>query len=94
MITDTLGLIWGVVVGPANQTDGTAGQRVIEPLLGYLYRMKQAYKNGFKDWVEDAIIGLEVEISSCPPSEKGFAATSRNKATTFLPFSLAAKISA
>lgn len=77
VITDTLGLIWGVVVGPANQTDGTAGQRVIEPLLGYLYRMKkimgdQAYKNGFKDWVEDAIIGLEVEISSCPPSEKGF----------------------
>ena len=36
VITDTLGLIWGVVVGPANQTDGTAGQRVIEPLLGYL----------------------------------------------------------
>lgn len=77
VITDTLGLIWGVVAGPAHQADGTVGQRVTEPLSGYPDRMKkilgdQAYKKGFRDWAEQAVIGLEAEISSCPPSEKGF----------------------
>ncbi len=31
MITDTLGLIWGVVVGAANEADGIVANRVVEP---------------------------------------------------------------
>ena len=77
VITDTLGLIWGVVVGAANQADGAVADKVIEPLIGYLDRMEKiladhAYKTKFVKWVEENIIGLEVEISSAPPSTKGF----------------------
>ena len=36
VITDTLGLIWGVVVHAANLADGTMAQRVVDSLLGYL----------------------------------------------------------
>jgi len=31
-----------------------------------------AYKTTFMNWVEENVIGLEVEISSAPPSTKGF----------------------
>ncbi|WP_336719240.1 transposase, partial [Chryseobacterium mucoviscidosis] len=66
IITDTLGLVWGVVVSPANYTDGSIGQAVLQPLLGYLDRLEkilgdQAYRIGFLDWVQENIIGLEVE---------------------------------
>jgi len=77
VITDTIGLVWGVVISAAHKSDGAVAQQVVKPLLGYLHRMKkiladQAYKNVFMDWVERAVIGLEVELSSRPPSEKGF----------------------
>ncbi len=77
VITDTLGLVWGVVVGAANEADGVVANRVVEPLLGYLDRMEKiladhAYKTTFMKWVEENIIGLQVEISSAPPSSKGF----------------------
>jgi len=77
VITDTIGLVWGVVVGAANEADGVVANRVVEPLLGYLHRMKKiladhAYKKVFMDWVENTIAGLEVEISSRPESKKGF----------------------
>ena len=49
---------------------------LVEHLTGYLPRMKkilvdQAYKKVFLKWVEDHIIGLDVELSSKPPSSKG-----------------------
>lgn len=77
VITDTLGLVWGVVVGGANEADGAVAQRVVEPLLGYLNRMKKilgdhAYSKTFAQWVEQNVMGLEVGISSAPPSTKGF----------------------
>ena len=77
VITDTLGLIWGVVVHAANEADGATASRVVEPLVGYLHRMKKiladaAYKKVFMDWVEEYILGVEVELSSKPPSAKGF----------------------
>lgn len=77
VITDTAGLIWGVVVGAANQADGAVASKVVEPLLGYLDRMEKiladhAYKKTFMKWVEENIAGLEVEISSAPPSSNGF----------------------
>jgi len=47
-ITDTLGLVWGVVVHSA---DGALAQRVVAPLRGYLHRMEKiladaAYEKG------------------------------------------------
>jgi len=77
IITDTLGLVWGVVVGAANIADGVAAEKVVEPLFGYLDRMKkiladEAYRKVFMDWVTNNVMGVEVEISSRPPSEKGF----------------------
>lgn len=77
VITDTLGLVWNVVVSAANQADGVVAQRVVAPLFGYLYRMEKilgdhAYKKTFMQWVENNVVGLEVGISSAPPTTKGF----------------------
>ena len=41
IITDTLGLVWGVVVHAANRADGTVEERVVAPLQGYMHRMKK-----------------------------------------------------
>lgn len=77
IVTDTLGLVWGVVVHAANLTDGTQAERVVEPIIGYLHRLEKiladaAYKKQFKDWVMEQMIGVDLEISSAPPSPKGF----------------------
>lgn len=77
VITDTLGLVWSVVVHAANLTDGVMAEKVVEPLLGYLQRMQkiladQAYKQVFTDWVYENMLGVELEISSPPPTVQGF----------------------
>ena len=77
IITDTLGLVWGVVVHAANQSDGSKAQQVVEPLVGYLHRMKKiladaAYQKVFMNWVNENLLGVELEISSKPPSTQGF----------------------
>ncbi len=77
VITDSLGLVWGIVVGAANEAGGNIANRVIEPLLGYLDGMKKiladhAYKDVFIKWVEENVIGVDVEISSALPTAKGF----------------------
>ena len=77
VITDTLGLVWGVVVHAANVADGATASEVIEPLIGYLHRLKKiladaAYEKIFRDWVEQNLIGVELELSSKPPSSIGF----------------------
>jgi len=77
IVTDTLGLVWFVVVHAANLTDGSTANRVIEPLVGYLDRLKKiladaAYEKNFRAWVETNLLGIELELSSKPPSLKGF----------------------
>ena len=77
VITDSLGLVWGIVVGAANEADGSIAHCVIEPLLGYLDGMKKiladhAYKDVFIKWIEENVIGVDVETSSAPPTAKGF----------------------
>ncbi|WP_187260536.1 IS5 family transposase [Pontibacter beigongshangensis] len=77
VITDTLGLVWGVVVHAANKADGAVAQRVVEPLLGYMDHMKKiladaAYEKVFMEWVEENLFGVEVEISSRPPEATEF----------------------
>ena len=77
VVTDTLGLVWGVVVHAANQTDGATAERVVAPLQGYLHRMKKiladaAYEKVFVDWVTENLRGVAVEITSKPPQTEGF----------------------
>jgi putative transposase len=77
ILTDTLGLIWSVVVHAANKHDGVMGEKVVAPLQGYLNRMQliladRAYKKVFMDWVHQNMLGVEVEISSAPASSQGF----------------------
>ena len=77
VITDTLGLIWAVVVHAANQADGATAERVVDPLRGYLHRMSKiladaAYEKVFMGWVTENLLGVELEISSKPPGSEGF----------------------
>lgn len=77
IITDTLGLVWGVVVHAANKADGVMGQEVVAPLQGYLSRMEKilgdaAYEKSFIDWVAENMLGVEVEISSKAEGKEGF----------------------
>jgi transposase len=78
IIVDTLGLVWGVVVHAADIPDGPRGHLLVEHCMGYLHRMEKilvdhAYKTAFADWVNDNIIGLEVEFAAKPPTAgRGF----------------------
>lgn len=77
IITDTLGLIWGVVVHAAHIHDGVMAHEVVKPLRGYIYRMEKiladaAYEKQFRSWVETNLFGIDLELSSKPPSTKGF----------------------
>ena len=77
IVTDTLGLIWYVVVHSANLADGTMANQVVDPLVGYLHRLKKiladaAYEKVFRNWVCENLLGVELELSSKPPSTKGF----------------------
>ncbi len=77
VVTDTLGLVWGVVVHTANQADGATAERVVAPLRGYLHRMKNiladaAYEKVFMNWVTENLRGVELEITSKPPNSEGF----------------------
>lgn len=77
IIVDTLGLVWGVIVHAADIHDGVQAHVLVEHCLGYLERMRKilvddAYKKVFFDWVNNNIIGLEIEFASKPPTEKGF----------------------
>ena len=67
----------GGILSAANEADGVVAHKVVAPLLGYLDRIKKvladhAYKTAFMDWVTNNVVGLEVEISSCPPTTKEF----------------------
>ena len=77
VVTDTLGLVWGVVVHAANRADGAVAERVVDPLRGYLHRMGKiladaAYEKQFMGWVSENLLGVELEISSRPPGSEGF----------------------
>ena len=77
VITDTLGLVWGVVVDSANKADGTVAERVVAPLRGYMYRMKKiladaAYEKVFMEWVTENLLGVDLEITANPPQTQGF----------------------
>lgn len=76
IVTDTMGLILGVIITSANVHDGKVGIKAfgkIEPLLGRVMKVfaDGSYRGSFEEFIKK-YIDAEVEISSRPPSEKGF----------------------
>lgn len=76
IVVDTLGLILGVVVSAANQADGQAGIKLLTRCKEQLKRLKKilvdgVYIGAFAEFVTNDL-GVEVEISSHPPTAKGF----------------------
>ncbi len=77
ILTDTIGLVWVVVVHAANLRDGVMAEQVVSPMLGYLHRLKKvfadmAYKVELGDWLTQMHTSIELEISARPPSSQGF----------------------
>ena len=76
IVTDTMGLVLGVVVSSAQVYDGKEGIKVFGKIKELLYRLHKvfadgSYKGSFEQFISD-LLGAEVEISSRPPSVKGF----------------------
>jgi transposase len=76
VLVDTLGLVWAVFVHAASGNDSLWGCPLIERVEGVCERLKKilvdkAYKGKFIE-AASRILGIEVEISSKPPSERGF----------------------
>lgn len=76
ILVDTLGLILGVVVSAANVADGKAGIELLKRCSHQFSRLQKILVDGvyggvFADYAR-AEVGVAVEISSRPPSQKGF----------------------
>jgi putative transposase len=76
ILVDTLGLILGVVVTAANEADGIAGIKLLERCTHQFGRLKKiltdgVYSGTFATFATNEL-GVEVEISSRPPTAKGF----------------------
>lgn len=76
ILVDTLGLIIGVIVSAANQPDGKIGCELMKRCSGCFGRLKKVlvdavYAGTFAQFVP-LEFGVEVEISSRPPTAKGF----------------------
>ena len=76
VMVDTLGLVWAVVVHAANESDAKMGcellkrsTRVLKPIAKIL--VDGGYQGDFFE-VAKELLEAEVEISSKPPSAKGF----------------------
>lgn len=76
VIVDVLGLILGVLVGAANKPDGKEGIRLLEKTVAKFGRLKKILVDGVYAGAFQAFgteqLRVEVEISSRPPSAKGF----------------------
>ena len=76
IVTDTIGLVLGVVITAANAHDGKVGIKVFGKIKTLLQRVEKVfadgtYKGSFEQFIKE-FLEAEVEISSRPPSEKGF----------------------
>lgn len=76
IVTDTLGLVIGVLITSASEADGKCGVELFSGIERLLVDVKKILADGsyggvFQEYV-DGIIEPELEISSRPPSEKGF----------------------
>ncbi len=73
---DTLGLVWAVIVHSANGSDSTFGCLLIDQIKTLCNGVEKilvdkGYSGEFMDVVK-AELGIAAEISSKPPTEKGF----------------------
>ena len=76
IITDTLGLIIGVIVTAANAHDGKVGIPLFGKTKDLLQDVKKvfadgSYRGSFEEFIAQSL-EVPVEISCRPPSEKGF----------------------
>lgn len=76
IFTDTLGLVWAVLVSAANRHDGKQGMKLFGQIKDQFERLEKVladgtYKGSFEQFVAD-VSEANVEISSRPPTEKGF----------------------
>lgn len=76
IVTDTMGLVQGVIVSAANVYDGKPGIKLFGKIKTQLERVEMVFADGhyrgsFEQFVKE-LIAAEVDISSRPPSEKGF----------------------
>lgn len=75
-LVDTMGLVWGILVHAANGSDSVFGAVLMIELKEVLKRVKkvlvdQGYQREFSRATEECF-GVKPEISSKPPSAKGF----------------------
>ena len=76
VLVDTLGLVWAVFVHAANGNDSVYGCPLLEQIEGLCERLKKilvdrGYEGRFIEFVRQKL-GIEAEVSSRPPTERGF----------------------
>lgn len=76
LLVDTQGLIWAVFVHAANLSDSVMGCHLLSKAKGNLNRLEKilvdaGYRGLFTDLASD-YLHVKAEISSKPPTEKGF----------------------
>ena len=76
VLVDTLGLVWAVFVHTANGSDSVFGSKLLERIEGLMERLEKilvdkGYEGSFME-VAQRLLGVKAEISSKPPTEKGF----------------------
>lgn len=76
ILVDTLGLILGVIISAANKADGAMGCELLKKSAAKFGRLKKILADGvyggvFAEFARSEL-GIEVEISSRPPTSKGF----------------------
>lgn len=76
VVVDTLGLVWAVFVHAANGSDSVFGCHLIGQIKALCDRVEKilvdkGYEGEFMEVVK-AELGIEAEVSSRPPTERGF----------------------
>ncbi len=78
LLVDTLGMILGATVVPADQPERTGAKTLIKPLLGWFPWLRKIWVDGgfcgpaFADWVRDQRPKLEIEVIPRSAEQQGF----------------------
>lgn len=75
VLVDTMGLVWAVFVHAANGNDSVFGCKLLERVYGIFERVEKilvdkGYEGQFMEMA--TAMGIEAEVSSRPPTERGF----------------------
>jgi putative transposase len=83
LLVDTLGLLLGVVVGPASDPERDGGQAVLGQVAGWFPRLRRLWVDGgysgeaFRGWVKAHWPKLEVEVVKRADDRRGFVVLPR-----------------